>query len=548
MTEPTVPVYATVARVLARQGVDTLFGVLGEGNLLLVEELVRAYRTSYVAAAREDGAVSMAVGYSRLSRRVGVCTVTHGPGLTNCVTALTEAARSRTPLLLLAGETAPGDPDNLQSIDQQAVVRPTGAGWQPLGPAGSPEMAVLQALRQAETEQRPVVLSMPADYLASSAGATVSGPDETPGQPGQSPAAIDGLALDTALGIAAAARRPLVLAGWGAVRSGAREDLLALARVIAAPVATTLPAKGLFAGQRASLGIFGTLSSARTAAVITRADCILAFGAGLSPHTTAGGAYLNGKAVIHVDVDGGRVGRRRPADAPVIGDAALAARTMTAALREAGHTPPPGRTAELSGLDHADDPDPFEDQGTSTTIDMRTFLQYLDRALPENRTVVTDGGHFMAAPWLHLGVPEGGALLPTVSFAAVGLGLATAVGAAMARPDRLTVAVVGDGGLMMSLSELSTAARLGLRMLIVVLNDSAYGAEYHALRLRQLDTSLSRIWWPDLAPAAAALGAASLTVRTADDFPLVAAELGRAAGPVFVDAKLDPAVRIGFFD
>jgi thiamine pyrophosphate-dependent acetolactate synthase large subunit-like protein len=544
---PTVKVYATVARVLARQGVDTLFGVLGEGNLLLVEELVRAYRTSYVAAAREDGAISMAVGYARLSGRVGVCTVTHGPGLTNCVTALTEATRSRTPLLLLAGETAAGDPHNLQSIDQQVIVRPTGAGWQPLRPP-EPAEAVLRALRQAETEQRPVVLSMPADYLASSAGATTSWPDETPRQPGRAPLAADELVIDAALGIVAAAHRTLVLAGWGAVRSGAREDLLALARLIGAPVATTLPAKGLFAGQQGDLGIFGTLSSAQAAAVIARADCILAFGASLNQHTSAGGAYLHGKAVIQCDADADRIGRWGPVDVPVIGDAALVARTMIAALRKAGHSPPSGRAAEIAGLGGAADPDPFEDESTTTTVDMRSFMQYLDQVLPAERTVVTDGGHFMAAPWLHLGVPEGGALLPTVSFAAVGLGLATAVGAARARPDRLTVAVVGDGGLMMSLSELSTATRLGLRMLVVVLNDSAYGAEYHALRLRLLDTSLSRIWWPDLAPVAAALGAASLTVRSADDFPLVMRELGRAAGPVFVDAKVDPGVRIGFFD
>ena len=122
---------------------------------------------------------------------------------------------------------------------------------------------------------------------------------------------------------------------------------------------------------------------------------------------------------------------------------------------------------------------PYEDAGTATQIDPRTLSAALDDLLPEERTLAVDSGHFMGYPPMYLRVPDPEGFVFTQAFQAVGLGLASAIGAAVARPDRLTVAALGDGGAMMALPELETVARLGLRMLIVVYNDAAYGAEVH---------------------------------------------------------------------
>src|SRR4051794_3938888 len=147
-----------VANVLAGHGASCVFGVLGDGNLPILDALVREYGARYVAAAREDGAVLMADGYARAGGRLGVATVTHGPALTNAVTALTEAARARTPMLLVAADTPPGDRRNPQAIDQEDVVRPTGAGVQWVHSADSAPADVATAIGRAFTERRPIVL------------------------------------------------------------------------------------------------------------------------------------------------------------------------------------------------------------------------------------------------------------------------------------------------------------------------------------------------------------------------------------------------------
>src|SRR6185436_688719 len=122
---------------------------------------------------------------------------------------------------------------------------------------------------------------------------------------------------------------------------------------------------------------------------------------------------------------------------------------------------------------------PYDDASTESQIDPRTLSAALDDLLPAERTVAVDSGHFMGYPPMYLRVPDAQGFVFTQAFQAIGLGLGSAIGAAVARPDRLTVAALGDGGAMMGLPEFETVARLGLRMLIVVYNDAAYGAEVH---------------------------------------------------------------------
>lgn len=152
--------YEAIARSLSEHDVDTVFGVLGEANMLIVDTMVRDHGTRYVAAKREDAAISMADGYARVTGKVGVATVTHGPALTNTVTALTEAGRSRTPLVLLAGDTPEEDRRNPQDIDQIAVVRPTGAAIQNVRSAATVTEDVVLAFRRAVTDLRPVLLNV----------------------------------------------------------------------------------------------------------------------------------------------------------------------------------------------------------------------------------------------------------------------------------------------------------------------------------------------------------------------------------------------------
>jgi thiamine pyrophosphate-dependent acetolactate synthase large subunit-like protein len=179
------------------------------------------------------------------------------------------------------------------------------------------------------------------------------------------------------------------------------------------------------------------------------------------------------------------------------------------------------------------------DTSDDDRIDPRTLTIDLDDLLPEARTVVVDSGNFMGYPSMFLSVPDQAGFCFTQAYQSIGLGLASAIGAALARPDRLTVAALGDGGFLMSVAELTTAVRLGLRLLMVVYNDAAYGAEVH--HFGPHGQPLHTVTFPDtdLAAIARGFGCAGVTVRRREDLAPVREWLaGTDARPLLVDAKV----------
>lgn len=526
-----------LAETLRAESVETLFGVMGDGNLYTVHSFVHDFGGRFVPATHEAGATLMALGYAAASNRVGIATVTHGPGLTNSLTALTEGVRRRTPIVLLAGDTAAADSQNIQNVDQREFVKATGAGY--LHMATADPRLLTSAIRQAMTERRPVVLDVPAD-LQRHADAVPSRPraalhpladDVTP----------DPLALDRALGIIATAHRPIVLAGAGAISPGARAALVALADRLGAPLATTLLAKDLFRGEPFDLGIFGTLSHDLAVETISACDCIIAFGAGLNSLTTAAGVYVTGRRVVQIDTDPARLGALTDNDASVVGGASATATAMISWLDEAetGATAfrSPALAERLAAHHSPSDAEPRD------PLTWPTVLQHIDRHFPSNRTLVNDGGRFIYQALKLLHVEHPSTYLHTVNFGSIGLSVATAIGAAIAQPARPTLVVCGDGGFMMGgLTELNTAVREGLDLTILICNDHAYGAEYVQLAANDIDTSLSHCDWPDLASVSRALGARATTVRSVAELISLRQLLGqRRNQPLVIDVQLDPA-------
>jgi thiamine pyrophosphate-dependent acetolactate synthase large subunit-like protein len=539
-----VKVHSVVARTLRALGTETMFGVMGDANMLYVTDFIRDCGGRYVGAVHETGATSMADGYARVRGGVGVATVTHGPGLTNAVTALTEAAKSRTPLLVVTGEI-PSVGDPRQDIDIAQVVAPTGAAVRRVRRPTATADELQRAWRQASLEQRPVVVNVPADFLR------LDVPFEQP-RPSQIPspaAAPEREALEEALGAALGSRRVVVLAGRGAVLAGARDVLVALAESLGAVLATTLMAKDLFRDEPFDLGIFGTFSSPVARSALERADCILAFGASLNEYTTASGTLLAGKRVVHCDLDARAIGRHADTEVAVVGDARLTAEAMLAVMAEHGASVSAYRSADLQrALAEQTQYDDFTDRTSVDTVDVRTAMILVNEGLPTQRLVVTDAGRFCIAPWRYLQVREPRAFVQAANFGSIGLGLATAIGAAIARPDLPAVAVAGDGGLMMHLSEFSTAVREKVPLALVVLNDGAYGAEYDKLKEFGVDPDYSLIDWPELAPIAEALGGRGVVVRRPDELKAALRLVDALTGPLLIDVKVDASIRIHYGD
>ena len=527
-----------VAETLSELGVDQAFGLLGSGNFEVTNELVRC-GARWVASRHEGGAIVMADAYARASGGLSVCSVHQGPGFTNTITGLAEAAKSRTPMLILAADSPEGALRSNFRIDQRALAASVGAGHERLG---SPETAVADAVRawwRARTERRPIVLSMPIDVQAAETARVALDPPAPPAPP---PAPDEGTVREVA-GLLVRARRPLLIAGRGAVVASAGGPIAALADAAGALLATSAVANGLFAASPWSLGISGGFATPLANQLIGRADVVVSFGATLNMWTTRHGRMISPEAtVVQVDVDADAIGAHHRVDTGLVGDAAATARALLDALDRPGAATwrTPELRAEIARRRWRNEP--YEDASDGEHIDPRSLVRALDDLLPDERLIAVDSGHFMGWMPMYCRVPDQRGFVFTQAFQAVGLGLATAIGAAVAQPARLTVAALGDGGTLMALPELETVARLGLPMLIVVFNDAAFGAEVHHFGPEGLPLDLVRFPDTDFAALARGAGAEGVTVRGAGDLAAVERWLRGRRRPLLVDAKIVPTV------
>ncbi|MFB4317067.1 thiamine pyrophosphate-binding protein [Actinomadura sp. 21ATH] len=545
-----------VGTALARLGAGTVFGVVGSGNFHVTNALTAA-GARFVAARHEGGAATMADAYARAGGGLGVLSVHQGPGMTNALTGITEAAKSRTPLLVLTGEVAAGAVRSNFRVDQAALARAVGAVPERIHSPATALADLARACRTAVAERRTVVLGLPLDVQE----AEYTGPGEPvraahgaprpgrpvfgPGGPGNVPL----LPVPPAAAVArladalAAAERPVFIAGRGARLSGAAEPLRALAERCGALLATSAVARGMFLGDPYDLDVSGGFATPAAAELIAGADLLAGWGSSLNMWTLRHGRLVGeGATVVQVDLDSAALGAHRRADLALIGDAAETARAAEAELAARGHRARGYRTPAVAGRlarERRWRDVPYDDESDGSRIDPRTLSIALDDLLPAERTVAVDSGNFMGYPAMYLGVPDADGLVFTQAFQSVGLGLATAIGAAVARPDRLTVAALGDGGALMGVAELETAVRLGLGLLVVVYDDEAYGAEVHHFGPggHPLDT----VTFPpaDLAAIGQGFGCRAVTVRKREDLGAVADWLaGPRDRPLVVDAKV----------
>ncbi len=524
-----------VGRTLAELGIGHVFGVVGSGNFVLTNAL-RSAGVPYVAARHEGGAATMADAYSRMSGTPSVLTTHQGCGLTNAMTGITEAAKSRTPMIVLTAETASAAVGSNFRIDQQGLARSVGAVAERVHSAGSAVADVVRAYRRAVNERRTVVLNVPLDVqaLPLDHGPRVDGRVAAAQRVRPSAAAVEAFRS-----LLMSSRRPVFVAGRGA--RGAGPQIAVLAEQVGALLATSAVANGLFEGNPCSLGISGGFSSPTSAELIRGADLIVGWGCTLNMWTMRHGSLIASDAVVvQVDLEDSALGANRPIDLGVLGDCAETATdlSLTFAADSQGSryrtNSVRARIAERGRWKQ----ESTEDLSTPTSIDPRVLSARLDEILPAQRVVSTDSGNFMGYPSAYLRVPDEFGFCFTQAFQSIGLGLATGIGTAIARPDRLSVVAAGDGGFLMGISELETAVRLGLSMVVVVYNDASYGAEVHHFGEH---ADLATVTFPDtdIAAIARGYGASGLTVRTVDDLAGVGDWLaGPRSSPLVVDAKV----------
>lgn len=538
-----------IAEVLAHHVTD-VFGVMGNGNAHLLNHLADT-GIRYTAVRHEAGTVTAADAYHRTSGRLAVATCTYGPGFTNTLTALAEAVKAETPLLLVTG-CEPTSGPRPWDVDQRALSRAVGAPVITVT-ADDPIAATRHALSRALCERTAVVLEIPYDLPGVPAGDESTAAD-APLTAATHPAVDEG-ALDAAATALAGARRPLILAGRGAWLSGAGDALQRLADRLGAITTSSALGRGQL-DARYDLGVAGGFGQDAAMDVAARADVVLAVGAGLNQFTQRFGALIDDRAtVLQIDVAEAATAAR--VDLFVSGDARAATELL---LERLGDVEDSGWRTSVAAFGDGSLRlrEPGEDAAADGLLDPRSLTRELERILPDDRVMVTDGGHFIGWVNTYFSVrrPDRFAMVGT-PFQAIGTGMPSLVGAAAANPDELTVLCTGDGGALMSLADLESAVRSVRRGVIVVYNDAAYGAEVHLYGLAGFDEGPMLI--PGAEPAgsadapapgvdfaglARAVGAEGVTVSSLEDLRGVEQRLAEGLDGVLVlDCRVSRSIR-----
>jgi acetolactate synthase-1/2/3 large subunit len=547
--ERAAPTYQVLVDDIKALGVEQVFGLMSDDTAVFATALDSA-GVRFYGARHENNAVAMAEGFSFATGGLGVAVIGRGPAIANGLHAATYASRSGSRVLIISGDaaTSTGEANGIgpdyKSFNAQGVL---GAAGIRTFTATSPATArgALADAAAAALQGGAAVLLLPVNVqladMALDGGGTPPASRRASAPQGPQPQAVE-----AAIALLRQSRKPLILAGIGAHRAGAKAAIEQLADRTGALLATSARGKDMFRGHPANLGIIGSFSHSAARRLAAEADCVLVFGASLNLLTMSFGHSLPKVPLIQVDAQRGSIGRWHPADVAVVGDARLAAEAMLAALSAGSNAEQPFRSDDtlrfLRAFDIARD---FQPANTARTVDPRSLGVALETLLPARRNLVYDAGNFLGiVPYLS--VPGPGHFKLTSDFASIGLGFGTALGVARARPDETTVLVIGDGGFLMSMGELETVVREDLPLVIVLMNDCAYGAELHFLKMRDLPVAKSVFPDVDFAPVAEAFGFRTATIRTLDDLKQAAAMLAKPDGPVLLDCKLNAAVAAPF--
>ena len=505
-----------LAQAFVAERVDLVFTLMGDANMYWSAAMADMPGVRLVHARHEHCACSMAHGYAMATGKVGVASTTCGPGFTQIMTALAQAARGNVPLVVFAGDSPMGAAWYLQEIDMAPLARATGAHFVAVRSIDSLLDNVREAFHVAATERRPVVLSVPMDlqrqeypYMADYVPAADLGPMAQRPRP-------DPTMVDRLVDMIAEAEKPIIIAGRGATRSGAREALEALAERSGALLATSLLGKGLFEDNPYHLGIAGTFASDYARERFVESDLVIGVGAGLGHYTTEGGYLYPGARAVQIDLNPrGLWQGLRTADLHIRADARAAAETIVERLGQRGISRTGYRSAEIAAGIAAASPDAREFPVQANTVDPRKAILELDRVIPKDWDVVIGGGHYFSIALTHLRGRAPEKYHVVVDFGAIGSGLPAAIGVAAARGDGKVALIEGDGSLLMHVQELETIHRQGIRMLIAIMNDGGYGAEFHKFRARGLETGVRETMHGrgDLAGVASGFGLRGSTVE-----------------------------------
>lgn len=512
---------------LCFEGVDTIFGYPGGAVLHIYDELWRARdRINHYLVRHEQGAVHMAEGYARATGRVGVVLVTSGPGATNAVTGIANAYMDSTPIVVITGQVPKHliGTDAFQEVDTVGITRPCVKHNYLVRDVRDLAAVVREAFHLARSGRPgPVVIDIPKDVTAARAGYSrldhVSFPfAEEKRKPRQTEVA-------RAVKAMLSSKRPVLYVGGGIVNSGADGTLHEFAETLQLPVAPTLMGLGGFqSGHRLSLGMLGMHGTYAANMSVAESDLLIAIGVRFDDRVTGKLATFAPQAcVIHVDIDPANIGKNV---APMLSIAGDAQTVLTEFLNYLRQLEPEEVRKSLSQREewwerirawqHSQ---PLRFSGSNNHIKPQSVIRELHRLTKGEAIITTDVGQHQM--WVAQFYPftQTRQLITSGGLGTMGFGLPAAVGAQLAYPGKLVVAVVGDGGFQMTNQELATAVQYDLPVKILIMNNGYLGMVrqwqemFYDRTYSEVDISVA----PDFVKLAEAYGAAAFRATTPDE-------------------------------
>jgi len=503
-------------QALVHEGVDTIFGYPGGAVLHIYDELWRARdRITHYLVRHEQGAVHMAEGYARATGRVGVVLVTSGPGATNAVTGIANAYMDSTPIVVITGQVPKHliGTDAFQEVDTVGITRPCVKHNYLVREARDLPAIVREAFHLARSGRPgPVVIDIPKDVSAARSNYSrldhVSFPFST-----QRENVDEKLAREVARQILNA-KRPVLYVGGGIVNSGAVDSLLSFAELLHLPVTPTLMGLGGFPSSHPlCLGMLGMHGTYAANMAVSESDLLVALGVRFDDRVTGKLATFAPHArVIHVDIDPANIGKNVTPTLALTGDVGQVLNQFLSILEQ--------QSEERLGLwwdqiRRWQLSQPLRFSGSQSQIKPQTVIRELHRLTNGQALVTTDVGQHQM--WVAQFYPfiRPRQLITSGGLGTMGFGLPAALGAQLALPNQLVVAVVGDGGFQMTNQELATAVQYDLPVKVLIMNNGYLGMVrqwqemFYDRTYSEVDISVA----PDFVKLAEAYGAAGFRVK-----------------------------------
>ena len=526
-----------VVEALKRQSVEYIFGYPGGACMPIFDALVDAPEQKIILVRHEQGATHMADGYAKATGKPGVVLVTSGPGATNTVTGILTAQMDSVPLVILTGQTITPNlgKDAFQEADVFGVTMPIVKHSYLVRDVKDLSRVVNEAFHLASTGRPgPVLVDLPKDVVSNEWDEDFSADLDLPGYKVQTSGSTDG--IQYAAELLSKSKQPLLYVGAGAVISGAGRQVKNLAEKLQAPVTTTLLGKGAFSEMHPlSVGMLGMHGTAYANKAVINCDLIMAIGARWDDRITGKvSEFCPNATKIHIDIDPAEFGKIIQPDVSVNGDAGDVLAELIP-LVDKLDTSTWLKKIENWKIKY---PLKFPKRGG---LRAQHVLAELDRLTGSNAIISTDvGQHQMWAAQFCKSIRER-QWLSSGGAGTMGYGFPAAIGAQLGKPNDLVVAVVGDGGFQMTMSELATAAIHKLPMKIIIINNSYLGMvrQWQELFFDNRESGVDMEGNPDFVKIGEAFGIKGFHLRRAGDVVKVLKKaLDYNEGPCIVEAQV----------